>query len=177
MVSSEIVNSVGGNESIVRVDPGRISAGIVTGIGFIGAGVIIKLGDLVRGVTTAATIWFVAGLGIAVGEERYLLATIATAAGVVVLALLNSVESLIPGYIYRIVDIDTGREAGGAVLKDVREILQSANIRLMELKATNDAVGDHTKIRVYVRARQNHQALDVVERISRIQGVTRTSWH
>src|SRR5512143_587908 len=50
--------------SRVQVDPGRIAAGIVTGIGFLGAGAIIRIGDLVRGLTTAGCIWFVAALGI-----------------------------------------------------------------------------------------------------------------
>ena len=46
--------------SRIQVDPGRIAAGIVTGIGFLGAGAIIRIGDLVRGLTTAGCIWFVA---------------------------------------------------------------------------------------------------------------------
>lgn len=48
-------------------DPGRIAAGVVTGIGFLGAGTIIRQGSIVRGLTTAASLWFVAGLGLAIG--------------------------------------------------------------------------------------------------------------
>ena len=48
--------------SRIQVDPGRIAAGVVTGIGFLGAGAIIRIGDLVRGLTTAGCIWFVAAL-------------------------------------------------------------------------------------------------------------------
>jgi putative Mg2+ transporter-C (MgtC) family protein len=54
--------------SRIQVDPGRIAAGIVTGIGFLGAGAIIRIGDLVRGLTTAGCIWFVAALGITIGQ-------------------------------------------------------------------------------------------------------------
>jgi len=54
-------------DSAVRLDPGRTAAQIVTGIGFIGAGVIIKEGITVRGLTTAATLWLVAGVGMAFG--------------------------------------------------------------------------------------------------------------
>ena len=53
--------------SIVRADPTRIAAQIVTGIGFLGAGAIIRQGLAVRGLTTAATLWIVAAIGIAAG--------------------------------------------------------------------------------------------------------------
>ena len=54
----------------------RIAAGIVTGIGFLGAGVIFREGYTVRGITTAATIWSAAAVGMAVGRELYLVATL-----------------------------------------------------------------------------------------------------
>ena len=54
----------------------RISAGIVTGVGFLGAGVIFREGANVRGITTAATIWSAAAVGMAVGQELYLVAVL-----------------------------------------------------------------------------------------------------
>ena len=59
----------GGN--LVRTDPTRIAAQIVTGIGFLGAGAIIRQGLSVRGLTTAATLWLVAGIGMACGAGYY----------------------------------------------------------------------------------------------------------
>jgi putative Mg2+ transporter-C (MgtC) family protein len=67
----------GGN--VVRADPTRIAAQIVTGIGFIGAGAIIRQGLAVRGVTTAATLWTVAAIGLAAGAGYYSAALISTA--------------------------------------------------------------------------------------------------
>ena len=67
-------------------DPTRIAAGIVTGIGFLGAGAIIhREGGLVGGLTTAATIWVVAGIGLAAGAGMYI---VAAAAAVLVIAVL-----------------------------------------------------------------------------------------
>ena len=61
------------------VDPARVAAGIVTGIGFLGAGVIMRRGEgVVRGLTTAATIWVAAGIGLAAGAGLYLIATVTT---------------------------------------------------------------------------------------------------
>jgi putative Mg2+ transporter-C (MgtC) family protein len=71
--------------SVVRADPTRIAAQIVTGIGFLGAGAIIRQGLAVRGLTTAATLWVVAAIGLAVGAGYYGGALITT--GVVLVAL------------------------------------------------------------------------------------------
>ena len=65
--------------SVVRADPTRIAAQIVTGIGFLGAGAIIRQGISVRGLTTAATLWVVAAVGLAAGAGYYSVAVITTA--------------------------------------------------------------------------------------------------
>lgn len=74
-------------------DPERIAAQIVSGIGFLGAGTILQSRLGVRGLTTAATIWVVAAIGMAVGGGAYALATIATVGVVVTLVLLSKVEA------------------------------------------------------------------------------------
>lgn len=66
-------------------DPGRVVANIVTGVGFLGGGMILKEGGTVRGLTTAAGIWAVAAVGMSVGAERYLLAILTTVLIMVVL--------------------------------------------------------------------------------------------
>ena len=73
-------------------DPTRVAAQIVTGIGFLGAGAIMRTGADVRGLTTAATIWVNAAIGVAVGGGEYKLALIATAVTLMVLIVLNPVE-------------------------------------------------------------------------------------
>src|SRR5918993_615000 len=73
-------------------DPTRVAAQIVTGIGFLGAGAIMRTGADVRGLTTAATIWVNAAIGVAVGGGEYKLALIATAVTLLVLVVLNPVE-------------------------------------------------------------------------------------
>jgi len=70
-----------------NVDPARVAAGVVTGIGFIGAGVILRgaRGDRVVGITTAASIWVTAAIGIAAGVGMYLIAVVVTLITVLVL--------------------------------------------------------------------------------------------
>jgi len=74
------------------VDPGRIAAQVVSGIGFLGAGTIIRSRASVRGLTTAASLWAVAGLGLAVGCGFYVGALAATLIMLTVLLLLPIVE-------------------------------------------------------------------------------------
>lgn len=76
-------------------DPGRISAGIVTGIGFIGAGCIVQAKGSVRGITTASSIWIVAAIGIACGTSFYVGAVATTIITVITLELLQRAEKLI----------------------------------------------------------------------------------
>jgi len=67
-----------------RGDPGRIAAQIVTGVGFLGAGIIMKEGGRLQNVTTASSIWFAAAIGMAIGFGWYVIALIATLFSVVV---------------------------------------------------------------------------------------------
>ena len=91
-------------------DPTRVAAQIVTGIGFLGAGAIMRTGADVRGLTTAATIWVNAAIGVAVGGGEYKLAAIATGVTLLVLILLNPVESWLDRRVKR---PDDDRPTGG----------------------------------------------------------------
>lgn len=73
-------------------DPTRIAASVVTGVGFLGAGTIFQMGGAVRGLTTAASIWVCAAIGVAVGSGMYSIATFSTVAALFVLQLLQVVE-------------------------------------------------------------------------------------
>ena len=76
-------------------DPGRLAAQIVTGIGFLGAGAIMRTDSGVHGLTTAATVWVNAAVGVAAGGGEFHLAFIATAVTVAVLLVLQPLESAI----------------------------------------------------------------------------------
>ena len=82
-------------EPRVSFDPSRMAAQVVSGIGFLGAGAILARGEVVRGLTTAASIWTVAGIGLAVGGGLYFAAVAATA---VIVAILAGVKPLEEAY-------------------------------------------------------------------------------
>lgn len=81
----------------VLSDPSRIAAGVVTGIGFLGAGTIIVARNGVRGLTTAASLWVVAGMGLAVGCGFYLAAVTTTVLALMVLFILRQIETSVLG--------------------------------------------------------------------------------
>lgn len=76
----------------ITLDPSRIAAQVVSGIGFLGAGAILLRGDIVRGLTTAASIWAVAGIGLAVGGGLYFAAISATIIILIILAGIKPLE-------------------------------------------------------------------------------------
>ncbi|MBI3318281.1 MAG: MgtC/SapB family protein [Candidatus Omnitrophica bacterium] len=79
-------------KGIAQVDPTRLAAQVVSGIGFLGAGTIIQYHDSVRGLTTAASLWAAAGIGLAVGSGFYLGALFSTGVVLGVLFFLSQVE-------------------------------------------------------------------------------------
>ena len=79
-------------KSVTIVDPTRIISGIVTGIGFLCAGTIIRAGAHVSGLTTAATLWIVSGIGMAVGAGFYSAASIVTLFVIIILIIVRIVE-------------------------------------------------------------------------------------
>ena len=79
------------------MDPARIAAGVITGIGFLGAGTIIREKQGVRGLTTAASLWVVAGIGLAMGCGFYSASIFTTILALIVLFFLRYVEDIIFG--------------------------------------------------------------------------------
>ena len=91
---------------MVEIDPTRIAAQVVSGIGFLGAGTIIQFRDSVRGLTTAASVWAAAGIGLAVGAGFYVGAVATTGLVLVVLLVLHRFE-------HRVGAKSRSQEAGG----------------------------------------------------------------
>ncbi|RMG68858.1 MAG: MgtC/SapB family protein [Nitrospirae bacterium] len=98
------------NPDIIRIDPARIAAGAITGIGFLGAGVILKSGFTVQGLTTAACLWIVSAIGLAVGSSLYWPALIAFSITLIALWGLRKVEAKISRLNYKILVITTEME-------------------------------------------------------------------
>ena len=95
----------------VAVDPTRMAQGIMTGIGFVGAGAIIKEGFTVRGLTTAASIWITAAIGILTGIGFYFAAAAGTVLALGTLSLFRWIEARLPVESYALLMVRFAREA------------------------------------------------------------------
>jgi putative Mg2+ transporter-C (MgtC) family protein len=94
-----------GDHVDLQIDPARIAYGVMTGIGFLGAGVIVKYGTTVHGLTTAAAMWCVAAIGLACGMGLYLIALTAAVGVMTALWLLDHVERFLPKIRYRTITL------------------------------------------------------------------------
>jgi putative Mg2+ transporter-C (MgtC) family protein len=116
-------------------DAARIAANIVTGIGFLGAGAILREGNLVTGLTTAATIWLAASVGMAVGAGEYLLSAIVTLTAMVVLWLFPTLEARIDQLrhtcTYKVVS-----HPDSISRQQLESIIYEAGLKLIENKQT-----------------------------------------
>jgi len=95
----------------IKTDPTRMAQGIMTGIGFLGAGVIFKEGLSIRGLTTAASIWMTAALGIVIGVGFYTAALVGAAATLAVLAAFRALELRLPTEFYAEHSVTFDRDA------------------------------------------------------------------
>lgn len=90
----------GDQTETIQTDPTRMAQGIMTGIGFLGAGVIYKENFTVRGLTTAASIWITAAIGILIGIGFYFPAIVSTALAVGILSVFRRIEAIMPAQSY-----------------------------------------------------------------------------
>ena len=131
-------------------DPGRIAAQVVSGIGFLGAGAIIRLGNTIRGLTTAASLWFVAAVGIAIGAGMFILAGVAEALGIITLLFLHAFENkLFPAERFKLLEISY--KDNTANISEAREIIKKAGIFVQSLDINQGSKSRGTKLRLLVR--------------------------
>ena len=131
-------------------DPGRIAAQVVSGIGFLGAGAIIRLGNNIRGLTTAASLWFVAAVGLAVGGGMFLVAGIAEALGLVTLYLLSKIERRIfPSERYKLLEITYKDNTPST--REALDIIKESGIIIQSMDVNQGSKTKGTKLRLLSR--------------------------
>ena len=128
-----------------RLDPTRMAQGIMTGIGFLGAGVIVKEGLNVRGLTTAASIWITAAIGVLAGVGLYLPMTVSVILTLAVLSVFRWIEMRVPTQAYYNFDVKYAQD-GNLSEEAMRELLGRAQIqhRQLQLSSRRPKVGDRS---------------------------------
>lgn len=168
-----LVSAYGFADFGARVDPTRIAAQVVTGIGFLGAGAIIRQGLSVRGLTTAASLWLVAAIGMAAGAGYWEGALIATFGALITLGPLRVVSFRIlsrfrPGIDRLLVEIP----AGGSPAPIIDAIERSGG-RLVSLDVTQE--GERRSVAADIEL-PGGAAASIVAGVAEIDGVLEVRW-
>lgn len=161
--------------SRVAIDPARIAAGVITGIGFLGAGTIMHAKSAVRGLTTAASLWVVAGIGLAVGSGFYYGAIITTILTMITLMLFSRLEhAMIRKDWYRTIVIES-RE-GVEQLKAIREVISDCKSEITDFEVDRARDGANMILRIGLKLYKMKIADQIVDDLSCLDGVKHVKW-
>lgn len=152
----------------IRFDPARIPSYVISGIGFLGAGTIIVYGGTIRGLTTAASIWAVAGIGLVVGAGLYGPAIVATLIILVSLVVLNNLERLFPEQRkFTMLELVVGPNIE---IHNIVKIVEEHDIKINGVEVER-MERNLRKIYINVGRIENNELLTLLEKVSRENGV------
>ena len=161
-------------KGVTAVDPARIAAGVVTGIGFLGAGTIIRFGATVRGLTTAASLWAIAGIGLAVGSGFYWAAVVTSAIILMCLYLFTKMEAKISRKsVYDTLMIESKPDIVN--LQNVKNLLSNYNTQTRDFqikKLDNQNIVYNFDLKLLTPGQKDI----IIENAMKIDGIKSTRW-
>ena len=159
-------------QELMGGDPGRIAAQVVSGIGFLGAGAIIRLGNNIRGLTTAASLWFAAAVGLAIGAGMFIAAAIAEILGFFTLLVLAKLERRIfPSELNKVVEIIYN--TGSAETDEILAAMRSFNIRINSMDVVQGSKSKKTKLRLMAGIPSTIDITTIAQSIKSLKSVMR----
>ena len=160
-------------------DPGRIAAQIVTGIGFLGAGAIVKEGVNIRGLTTAACLWVAAAIGMACGAGLFSEAILISILSIFALVLLPYTEVLVKKHSYRLLEITLPLESK---VSSILDAVQSKGVRVLRCDLDRDYQNSTLTITLLIRLHHRgvtdkhaHSIINAIESLD--LSPKRITWH
>jgi putative Mg2+ transporter-C (MgtC) family protein len=158
------------HEGLIMLDPSRVSAQVVSGIGFLGAGTIIFLKNVVRGLTTAASLWAVAAVGLAVGGGLYLAAICTTALILLILAGIKPIEK-------RFIrknqahGLRFSAKSGLLSLNAIQEIMSQMNLQQESTRVQIEKSGDKEIFHLLFRTTSPTNFMTIMDQLRRLDGI------
>ena len=151
-------------------DPARLAAQVVSGVGFLGAGAILRFGFNVKGLTTASTLWTTAMVGMAIGYGYYLVSLFAVVITIIVLTLVERFEKkFVRVNVIRTVVVDVHEREG--ILREVRKTISKMADALFAFSVQKSVKNKHMRLEIVARFNRNEKLEDMLEVISSIEGV------
>jgi putative Mg2+ transporter-C (MgtC) family protein len=180
MIQMNLLLPTSGKTSIsfATMDVMRLPLGILTGVGFIGAGAILRKGDMVLGVTTAATLWFSTVVGLCLGGGQLALGVVAAIIGYLLLAAMRLLERRIERYQNATLTLVAHQNAFSP--SDLLAHLKSARFRIKSISFAVVPGEQQQRIRCEVRWPSTHGAAElpaILADLERTPGLIRVAWH
>jgi putative Mg2+ transporter-C (MgtC) family protein len=158
----------------IRVDPTRMAQGIMTGVGFLGAGVIMKERFTIRGLTTAASIWITASIGIIVGMGFYFAAFLSTVLALGTLSVFRWFEHILPTLQFGRLTVRSLRKAHFDE-EDLAEIIKYHNVRCSGFSYHLEGEGKMQKLETTISTRNQKNFRKLAETLSQIEDISEYS--
>ncbi len=158
-------------------DPARLGAGVLTGMGFLGAGSIIRQENMVRGVTTAATLWFVTMVGLAFGSGYFVVGAISLGMAMLILFMLPMVETWVKNDWYATVTVTA--IIGGPTEDEIRGQLLEAGVKVKNLELEYDLSVKQKVLRYDLKFKKTDLvqiSQTVVQRLMKQDGIVKVKW-
>jgi putative Mg2+ transporter-C (MgtC) family protein len=154
----------------ISLDPTRMAQGIMTGIGFLGAGTIIRDGLSVRGLTTAASIWITAAIGILVGIGFYFPALMATVLTLGTLSVFRWIESRIASQFYAQFVVRFARDKAMPE-SEMRQLLTDYGFTVANLNYRLDVEADFFEYQMIIRTTRGENATKLTQALNKVEAV------
>ncbi len=154
---------------ILRADPGRIAAQAVTGIGFLGAGVILRYKDTIRGLTTAACVWVACAIGLAIGAGFYLFGGAVTGLTLVSLVGLKAFERRLKKDWYKEMTVVARDETGQ--LNHIQDIIAKNEFEIVNFGLKKDLERHEIRASFLLRVRTVNPSRQVLQEVFAVEGV------
>lgn len=160
-------------DSVIRLDPARAAAGVITGIGFLGAGTIVKSNDFVRGLTTAASIWAVAAIGVTVGLGEYVIAVAVTLLVLVALYVLHQLP--IKGDRYASLDLKWTGDFN--LLTEVTHLLEQDGAQIKSRSVARKPKTESCQVTLVLRLGKDESDQEIFTRLQADTRFDEVSWY
>lgn len=177
LISEHLFISSSSDQATWRPDPARLAAGILTGMGFLGAGSIVRQDNVIRGVTTAAVLWFVTVLGLAFGCGYYFLGFVGVIIALVTLFVLPWIESYIKndryGTITLLVEMDRITD------EEIRVRIERAGIKVKRMDLEYDLSVRQKNLRCEIKYKKKkifELSQKVVRELLDCPGILKVKW-
>ncbi|KAF0110237.1 MAG: putative Mg2+ transporter-C (MgtC) family protein [Chloroflexi bacterium] len=152
-------------------DPGRLAAQVISGIGFLGAGAILRYGTSVKGLTTATSLWTIAIVGLAVGAGHYFAGMATTGMLLIILVLLNVLEKkLIRAY--ETITVTVTACSNPNLVEDLLAMYKGLKKKVLSVSVESDIPQDALTVAMVVKTIEDDPMVDMRDGIKSIAGVT-----